>query len=148
MDEIDDVGGCPGEWNDSTEYEEGDQVAVVMTDEDSSTSSRQYCFSPTSAPTGPTVSPTRNVSVFVLQVHSTSCVEKGYRFFHHSYTSSFFTTTNITNSQPTSSPSKSPSTSPSKNPTGSPSKEVSVVDVVSSQLNEVINLLNGIQSQN
>jgi len=65
MDDLDDVGGCPGEWDDNTEYEEGDQVSVAMTDE-VSTSSSQACFSPaTPTTTSPTVSPTSNVSIFV-----------------------------------------------------------------------------------
>ena len=55
MDDLDDIGGCPGEWDDNTEYEEGDQV-FAMTDE-VSTPSSQSCFSPTPAPTSPTVSP-------------------------------------------------------------------------------------------
>lgn len=64
MDDLDDVDGCPGEWDDDTEYEEGDQVSVAMADE-VSTPSSQSCFSPTPAPTSPTVSPTSNVSIFV-----------------------------------------------------------------------------------
>ena len=64
MDDLDDIGGCPSEWDDDTEYEEGDQVSVAMADE-VSTPSSQSCFSPTPAPTSPTVSPTSNVSIFV-----------------------------------------------------------------------------------
>jgi len=63
MDDLGPIGGCPGEWDDNTEYEEGDQVSVAMTDE-VSTPSSQSCFSPTPAPTNPTISPSSNVSVF------------------------------------------------------------------------------------
>ena len=133
MDDLDDIGGCPGEWEDNTEYEEGDQVSVAMTDE-VSTPSSQSCFSPTPAPTSPTVSPTSNVSIFVQsQIIARICTYLVHILKKdtesHSHVLYHLSLHNHYLSQPTSSPSTSPTNVPSSSPTSNVSINMCVRNV-------------------
>jgi len=73
-------GGCPDGWDEAGEYDEGDFVAVVVSEGFEDTSGRtrrpssqpvtptlkptsQFCFSPTSSPTTSTSSPSKGPSV-------------------------------------------------------------------------------------